>query len=325
MKLYKNSVFIVIGLVGIFAFYSAGFAQLNEPIEPIPLKLEVDQRKVNFGKKLFFDKRLSDDNSTACDSCHNLNEWGAENKQVSNGINQLQGSRNSPTLYNSALNFKQLWDGRADDLAHQVQGVVLSPIVMGMESWEAAIKKLESDAYYVKESEEIYGKKLDKYIVSDAIAEFEKTLLTPNSPFDRYLRGDENAITDEQKQGYQFFKSYGCSSCHQGANVGGNMFQKFGVLDDISLSQGSLSNDLGRYNVTKNEWDKRVFKVPSLRLATKTPPYFHDGSVKTIQEAVDIMTKFQLGRGVPEPHRDSIISFLDSLVGEKTQGGNSDE
>ncbi|MGH1427574.1 MAG: cytochrome-c peroxidase [Arenicella sp.] len=319
--LKKNSFAPLLCLSASIIFSSMAISQQSEPIEPIPVQLDVDERKVALGRKLFFDKRLSDDNSTSCDSCHDLNQWGAENKAVSNGISQLQGTRNSPTLYNSALNFRQLWDGRANDLAHQVQGVVLSPVVMGMKSWEDAIKKLEADDFYAKESLDIYGKKLDKLVVSDAIAEFEKTLLTPNSAFDRYLKGDQTAITAEQKTGYELFKAYGCSSCHQGANVGGNMFQKFGVLDDISLQNGTLSNDLGRFNVTKNEWDKRVFKVPSLRLATKTPPYFHDGSVKTIEDAVDIMIKYQLGRGVPQEHRDAIISFLDSLVGEKVQGG----
>ncbi len=316
----KNKLLLFICLSTSVGMSSIAISQQSEPIEPLPQKLEVDARKVSFGKKLFFDKRLSDDNSTSCESCHDLNAWGAENKSVSNGINQLQGTRNSPTLYNSALNFKQLWDGRANDLAHQVQGVVLSPVVMGMKSWEDAINRLKEDAYYAKASTDIYGKELDKYVVSDAIAEYEKTLLTPNSPFDQYLKGDQNAITAKQKTGYQLFKAYGCASCHQGANVGGNMFQKFGVLNDISLQKGSLSNDLGRYNVTKNEWDKRVFKVPSLRLATKTPPYFHDGSVKTIEDAVDIMIKYQLGRGVPIEHRDAIIAFLDSLVGEKVEG-----
>jgi len=137
-----------------------------------------------------------------------------------------------------------------------------------------------------------------------------------NSPFDQYLKGNVNAINDQQKKGYRLFKAYGCVACHQGQNVGGNMFQKFGVLQDITLEPGTLSKDLGRYNVTRNGWDKRVFKVPSLRLVTKTAPYFHDGSVATLEEAVDIMIKFQLGREVPQEDRQAIIAFLGTLVGE---------
>jgi cytochrome c peroxidase len=191
---------------------------------------------------------------------------------------------------------------------------------MGMISWADAIKKLDADQTYTDAFMNAYGKSMSKELVVDAIAEYEKTLITLNAPFDKYLRGESTAISANQKRGYELFKSYGCVSCHQGANVGGNMFQKFGVLQDINMQDGSLSDDLGRYTVTKNEWDKRVFKVPSLRLAVKTPPYFHNGSVKTIEEAVDIMIKYQLGRNVPSKDRDSIIDFLDSLVGEKPQG-----
>lgn len=300
-------------------------ASRNEPIQPLPTSVDVDPAKVEFGKQLFFDKRLSIDGSTSCESCHAIggdnDKWGADNnKSLSSGTGNQLGTRNSPTLYNSVFNFKQLWDGRADTLAHQVRGVVLSPTVMGMKSWEDVVNKLKDDQVYAEQSEKIYGSSLSKENITDAIAEYEKTLITPNSPFDQYLNGDDEAISDIQKAGYQLFKSYGCVSCHQGKNVGGNMFQKFGVLKDISLKTGDLSDDLGRYNVTKNEWDKRVFRVPSLRLATKTPPYFHNGSVKTIEEAVDIMIKYQLGRGVPQKDRDAIIAFLDSLVGEKLQG-----
>jgi len=182
------------------------------------------------------------------------------------------------------------------------------------------VKKLSDDSQYAKSFQQVYGQSMNEDLIVDAIAEYEKKLITPNSPFDQFLHGNEAAITAEQKQGYELFKAYGCVSCHQGKNVGGNMFQKFGVLKDINLQSGSLNEDLGRYEVTKNEWDKRVFKVPSLRLAVKTAPYFHDGSVPTIEEAVDIMIEFQLGRSVPVSDRSSIIAFLESLVGELPAG-----
>lgn len=294
----------------------------DEPIQPLPETVDVNPAKVAIGKKLFFDTRLSADGSTSCASCHDIDQWGAESRSVSEGIKRQLGSRNSPTVFNSAFNFKQFWDGRADDLSHQAEAPVVNPIEMGMASWDDVVTSLKEDAYYTGVFQSVYGQEISKGVIVDAIAEYEKTLITVNAPFDRFLRGDASAITEQQIKGYQLFKSYGCVSCHQGVNVGGNMFQKFGVLEDISMQKGSLSEDLGRYMVTRNEWDKRVFKVPSLRLATKTAPYFHNGSVETIRDAVDIMIKYQLGRGVPEHDIDSIIAFLESLVGEKPKGAN---
>lgn len=293
----------------------------GEPISPLPLKVDVNQAKARLGKMLFQDKRLSADNSISCASCHELSaSWGTDLHPVSTGINGQLGTRNSPTVYNSVFNFTQFWDGRAESLADQARGPVTNPIEMGMSSWEEAVKKLQSDSKYKQAFKSVYGGEMTPDRIVDAIAEFEKTLITPNAPFDRYLRGETDAIDETQKRGYELFKAYGCVSCHQGQNVGGNMFQKFGVLHDISLQEGSLANDLGRYNLTNNEWDKRVFKVPSLRLAMMTPPYFHDGSVATIEEAVGIMIQFQLGREVPKADKDAIIAFLGSLVGELPKG-----
>ncbi len=320
--------FFLVGVVCFLCIYSPlSSAQSNEPIEPLPTSIDVDKKKAALGRQLFFDTLLSSDNNISCASCHDIGAWGAENRDVSEGVKRQLGERNSPTVFNSAFNFKQFWDGRADDLSHQAAGPVVNPIEMGMASWNDVIKKLKHDQRPRKDSSytsafmDAYGKDISKELVTDAIAEYEKTLITPNAPFDRYLRGDTGAITSTQKRGYELFKSYGCVACHQGANVGGNMFQKIGVLNDINMNPGSLSDDLGRYTVTRNEWDKRVFKVPSLRLAVKTPPYFHNGSVKTIEEAVDIMIKYQLGREVPQEDRDAIIQFLESLVGEKPEGG----
>lgn len=304
----------------ILAFLSAS-CLANEPISPIPEKLEYNAEQAEFGKSLFFDKRLSADNTLSCASCHNLQSgFGAESSKVSTGIKNQLGTRNSPTVFNSALNFTQFWDGRASTLQHQASEPVVNPVEMGMTTWEQAINNIKSDPNYVKLAKSLYNSELNEHVVTHALAEFEKTLLTPNSPFDRYLKGDQSAISEQQKKGYSLFKAYGCVSCHQGTNVGGNMFQKFGVLNDIAMQRGTLAKDLGRYNITGNEWDKRVFKVPSLRLAVKTPPYFHDGSVATIEEAVEIMIKFQLGREVPKNDRQAIIAFLNSLVGELPKG-----
>jgi len=324
-RLFTSCISGGLWLICVFQVSMVG-AQSNEPIQPLPTSVVVDQAKVKLGKRLFFDTLLSSNNAISCASCHDVGAWGAENRSVSEGVKNQLGDRNSPTVFNSVFNFKQFWDGRADDLSHQALGPVVNPIEMGMSSWDDVVQKLKYDQRPRKDSSytaafmEAYGKDISKELIVDAIAEYEKTLITPNAPFDRYLKGNFNAISEEQKRGYELFKSYGCVSCHQGKNVGGNMFQKFGVLNDISMQAGSLSNDLGRYQVTKNEWDKRVFKVPSLRLATKTAPYFHNGSIDTIQEAVDIMIKYQLGRGVPAKDRDAIISFLESLVGDRPEG-----
>jgi cytochrome c peroxidase len=287
-----------------------------EPLQPLPTKVEVIAPKAALGKMLFNDKRLSKDNSISCASCHNLGTAGVDKKRFSPGVGGTLGGRNSPTVFNASFNFRQFWDGRAADLVEQAGGPVVNPVEMASE-WPDVIAALSKDPQYPALFEAVYGKgsKIDESTITQAIAEFEKTLVTANSPFDRYLLGEEGALNANQKHGYELFKSYGCSSCHQGKNVGGNMFQKFGVLKDINLRKSEV-DDLGRFNITGNEWEKHVFKVPSLRLAVLTPPYFHDGSVETIQEAVNVMIEFQLGRSVPAEDRDDIIQFLHSLVGE---------
>ena len=295
------------------------FAQ--EPITPIPLTIETDSKKVTLGKKLFFDTILSSDNTISCASCHDLkSKFGTDLTSVSTGVNGHKGTRNSPTIYNSVFNFSQFWDGRANNLSQQALEPITNTLEMGMPSWQQTVAKIKKIAEYKELFAAAYDGEITKENTADAIAEFGKTLITPNSIFDQYLRGNKEAITSEQKRGYEIFKSYGCVACHQGMNVGGNMYQKFGVVKDINLLDGTLNNDLGRYNITGNEWDKRVFKVPSLRLAAKTPPYFHDGSIATLDEAVGIMIEFQLGRKVPKKDKKAIIRFLESLVGEIPEG-----
>ena len=297
----------------------AAFA--SDAIEPIPQSLNADPDMAALGAKLFFDTRLSRDGSISCASCHELTtKFGTDLTPVSIGVGGQRGNRNSPTVFNAALNFTQFWDGRAEDLAAQAIEPVINPVEMGMRSWDDVEDRLDGDSEYQSLSQSIFGGKLNARNIQLAIAEYQKTLLTPNSPMDRYLNGDRTALSEQELRGYQLFQSYGCVSCHQGRNVGGNLFQKFGVLKDINLSRSSLNQDLGRYEVTGNEWDKRVFKVPSLRLAARTPPYFHDGSIATLEEAVNIMIEFQLGRTVPEADQQAIIAFLNALVGEIPEG-----
>jgi len=313
-KVFNNRFSIISVLLLLTGFTAALSSYASEPILPIPQSLPHDPAKAALGKQLFSDPRLSRDDSLSCESCHFLDRAGVDFVDRSRGIDGKINKRNSPTVYNSALNFRQLWDGKAETLEMQAMMAVKAPDVMGMPSWDAVAEKLASIEDYEGQFKKLYGE-LNGDNIQHAIAEFERTLLTPNSPFDRFLKGDVNAISPLAKQGYQYFKSYGCVSCHQGANVGGNLFQKLGVLKDINRLDG-FGSDLGRFGVTGNEWDKRVFKVPSLRLVTLTPPYFHDGSVQTLREAIDIMTEFQLGRQVPEEHKDAIVEFLKTLPGE---------
>ena len=303
LRVFKVALFIAVSSV----------VNAQEPIRPIPAVTDVDPAIVSLGEKLFSETRLSTDGTYSCNTCHLLDKYGVDLVPASLGARFSK--RNSPTIYNVRHNFKQLWDGRAEDL--HVQLDILGPV-----DWEKGLKLLQDDPEYPQLFRTVFGKEMSIPLIKDAIVEFEKSLVTPNSPFDQYLAGNEQAISEDAKKGYSLFKQYGCVACHQGVNVGGNIFQKFGLIKDIQLRSEPI-DDFGRFNVTKNEWDKFVFKVPSLRLAVHTPPYFHDGSVKTIEEAVGIMIEFQLQRTVPDSDRDQIIEFLKTLPGEIKEGGNN--
>jgi cytochrome c peroxidase len=289
-------------------------AETNEPIEPIPLTVDLDERKVRLGNKLFHDPLLSRDNTISCASCHSLDKGGTDQLPQSVGIDGQVGDRNSPTVFNAAYNFTQFWDGRADTLEDQADGPVHNPKEMGS-NWQQVVGKLKQSSFYVAEFNAIYPGGLKTQNIRDAIVTFERSLITPNGRFDRYLRGDHNALTAEELNGYRLFKEYGCSSCHQGTNVGGNLFEKFGVMH-VKERSGKSKNDLGRYNVTGEESDRYVFKVPSLRNVALTPPYFHDGSAKTLEEAVDTMAVFQIARTLTPDDRRDIVRFLTTLTGE---------
>lgn len=301
-----------------------GTASALEPISPLPEKIDVDADKVALGKKLFMDPRLSANGTVSCHSCHTMEQWGADGRAVSIGINGQTGRRNSPTVFNAALNFRQFWDGRAANLEEQALMPILDPVEMGFQSLDEMAAAIASDPEYKESFTQVFDGEPNPRRIADALAEFQKTLITPDSAFDQYLRGDADALTERQKTGYELFKGYGCVSCHQGQLVGGNMFQKFGALKDIQLRSGGNIGDLGRYEITGNEWDKYVFKVPSLRLVSKTAPYFHDGSAATLQDAVDVMLEFQVSRDVPTEDRDAIIDFLGTLAGTHPLNNNQD-
>jgi cytochrome c peroxidase len=292
----------------------------SEPIQPLQA-VTLDSAKVSLGKQLFHDKRLSGDNTVACASCHSLDKGGTDQQVHSTGIGGAQGGINAPTVLNASYNFCQFWNGRASTLEDQVDGPPNNPKEMGS-NWAQISDKLKSDDQYIREFRAIYNDAPCKEHVCDAIATFERSLVTVNSPFDKYLKGDETAIDEEQKKGYNLFKSYGCASCHQGANIGGNLFQKFGIMSDYFKDRGTPETDAdqGRYAVSKRECDRHVFKVPSLRNLTLTAPYFHDGSATTIPQAVEVMAKYQLGRPIDPDSLRAITRFLESLTGDQPGG-----
>jgi len=281
----------------------------SEPIKPIPNEIKVDAKKVQLGKKLFFDPILSKDGSISCATCHDLQNGGDDGLKFSFGIGGQEGNINSPTVYNAVFNFRQFWDGRARDLKEQATGPIENPVEMG-HTMVAAVETLHKNKMYVKEFNAVYVNGITKDNIVDAIAEFEKALITPNSPFDKYLKGDKEAIGEKAKEGYILFKSKGCILCHHGMNVGGNFYNKFGIYEDADTEH------LGRYNITKREEDKHVFKVPSLRNIALTAPYMHDGCASTLKEAVELMTKYQLGRYMEKGDTEAIVAFLESLTGE---------
>lgn len=292
----------------------------SEPITPLLPAKGLSQAKISLGKALFHDPRLSEDSSISCASCHDLSAGGADKGPLSFGVNGTPGVTNTPTVYNSSLNFVQFWNGRAANLHAQVNGPVNNPIEMNT-SWPNIIERLQQDEKLKQNFAALYPDGLTAENMRDVIAEFERSLITLNAPFDRWLKGDQAALSATQEQGYQLFKSYGCISCHQGQNVGGNMFAYFGAVNDISeyfkVRATPLSEaDLGRFSETNNPDDRYLFKVPSLRLASRTAPYFHDGTVKDLATAIKIMGRFQLGREIPEQHIASISAFIRSLAGE---------
>lgn len=291
-------------------------AAMVEPIPPLPASHELDPAKVSLGNQLFHDPLLSHDNTISCSSCHSLTTGGTDRLVHSVGVDGKRGSINAPTVFNSGLNFVQFWDGRAATLEEQIDGPMNNPSEMGS-NWNEVLDKLRAASGYTNSFAAIYSDGIQAANVRDAIATFERSLITPNSRFDRYLTGETKALTAEELEGYRLFKNYGCASCHQGMNVGGNLFQKFGVMADYFAKRGDIGKaDYGRYNVTGNEADRYVFKVPSLRNISVTAPYFHDGSAATLEEAVDIMGLYQLGRTLTPAETNMIVKFLKSLTGE---------
>jgi len=287
-------------------------------ITPIPLTNHTNLNKALLGKKLFFDTKLSKDNTIACVSCHQLPGGGADTLSYSLGVNNKKGGMNSPTVLNSVYNFVQFWDGHASSLQEQAKGPIENPVEMA-NSMQNVVKTLKNDTFYNNKFNKIYPEGVTAENILNALAEFEKSLTTPNSKFDRYLRGDKTAMSTQELKGWKKFNDLGCISCHNGVNIGANMYQKAGVIIPIEDH-----DSLGRYNITKRNLDKFVFKVPSLRNVALTAPYFHNGSVETLHKAIFQMAYHQIGVVLEDEDIQEIIAFLKTLTGESPKILNRD-
>lgn len=294
----------------------------NEPIRPVPDSIAYDARKAALGNVLYHDTRLSADGTISCATCHGLNTGGVDNKRYSEGIKGQLGGVNAPTVYNACFNFAQFWDGRAGTLAEQAGGPPLNPVEMGCQSFDEIVARLSADKAFVDSFRVAYPEGLSQATITDAIAEFEKTLVTPNSAFDRYLKGDKSALTAEQTEGYDLFKKYDCATCHAGVNMGGLTYELMGqranYFEDRELTQksGLTDGDNGRWAQTKVERDRYRFKTPTLRNVALTWPYYHDGSVATLNEAITMMAKYQVGREMSPEEARKVETFLQALTGE---------
>jgi len=285
------------------------------PLTPLPqMSAPASPALVELGRRLFHDVRLSGDDTVSCASCHVIDQGGVDHQPTAVGVAGRMGEANAPTVLNAAFNFRQFWDGRAATLEEQAAGPVHNPIEMNS-NWPQVLGKLAGDEEYRRLARAAAGQPLDADLIVRAIAAFERTLITPDAPFDRHLRGDEAALSAQARRGHRLFLDLGCVACHQGVNVGGNLFANLGVMGDFFAGRVVKKIDLGRYNVTGLDADRHKFKVPGLRNVALTAPYFHDGSVATLGEAVDIMARYQLGLELARADRDAIVAFLMSLTG----------
>ena len=290
----------------------------SEPVRPIVQSQSVDERKVALGRILYHDTRLSSDNTVSCATCHDLATGGVDNKQYSEGVDGQKGGVNAPTTYNAVYNFVQFWDGRAVTLADQAAGPPLNPVEMASKSFDEIVEKLSADKALTKEFEAVYADGWSQDNITNAIEEFERTLITPNSPFDKYLLGDDNAISAQAKQGYDLFKEWGCATCHAGVNLGGETYELMGLRRHYFEDRGMelTEEDNGRYKQTMEERDRHRFKVPGLRNVELTWPYYHDGTRATLSEAVADMAIYQSGVELTEEENAAIVAFLRTLTGE---------
>ncbi len=300
------------------------FAPLPEVVDNPDNPLS--DEKVELGKMLFYDPRLSQSGLFSCNSCHNLATYGVDNLPTSLGHRWAVGPRNSPTVLNAALHSSQFWDGRAKDVEEQAAGPILNPIEMAIPDENLAVDRIRSMPEYLERFERAFPDEdspLSYANIANAIGAFERTLLTPDR-FDQFLQGDADALSDEELAGLQVFIDNGCAACHSGPALGGNMLARFGVVESyweatrefLTIDQPTMPMDVGRFAVTQNAADLYVFKTPSLRNITRTYPYFHDGSVWSLRDATQIMARVQLGSEIDEGDMAKLMAFYQTLEGE---------
>lgn len=302
------------------AYYNDGLVgeRAAEPVRPIVAAPEVDESKVKLGFQLFHDTRLSVDNTVSCASCHALETGGVDNHQYSHGVEERLGGVNAPTVYNAVYNFVQFWDGRAKTLADQAAGPPLNPMEMASTSFDEIIAKLQADKEFAKAFKAVYPDGLTQANITNAIEEFERTLVTPNSQFDKWLLGDAAALTAEELRGYELFKENGCATCHVGINLGGESYELMGLRRHYFAERGLelTEEDNGRFKETKQERDRHRFKTPGLRNVALTWPYYHDGTRLTMHDAVRDMALYQCDVELADADIDAIVAFLYTLTGE---------
>jgi cytochrome c peroxidase len=288
----------------------------NEPIFPIPPNGALDYARLELGSVLYNDKRLSRDGEFSCASCHQLDHGGSDGRVVGLGTKESD-ALNTPSIFNAKFNFRQNWDGSAQSLAEQLD-MTVRQYGNKDHAWDELLARLNKDTELVKRFARIYRKtQITRADFTDAMVYYVNSLTTPNCRFDQYLQGDRNAIDEDELRGYTLFKDYGCVSCHQGVNIGGNLYQRFGIFYDYFRARGNIKKaDYGRINVTGRSTDMHVFKVPSLRNVALTAPYLHDGQVKTLGRAVSLMGTTQLGVDIKKKDIALIVKFLKTLTGD---------
>ena len=316
-------------LAGVFStpLQAADWRALPD-VAPAPMDNPTTQAKVELGKKLYMDPRFSSTGTVSCNSCHNVMEGGDDSRPTSMGVHGKTGGRNAPTVWNSAFHSVQFWDGRANLLEDQAKGPVANPVEMGMKDVETAMSRVRKISGYKAEFEKVFGKGgMTVGNAAKAVAAFERTLITPNSPYDRFVKGDKTALTAQQQRGMEKFAATGCANCHSGAAFNGptmpfgqGFYAKFPTFSDNAyVSKYNLMADKGREEATGKAADAHMFRVPTLRNITDTAPYFHNGSVNDLGEAVRVMAKTQLNKDLSDEDVADIVAFLSSLTGEYPQ------
>lgn len=284
----------------------------KEPISPLPQEVEINKEKALLGKLLFEDPLFSKDHSTSCLTCHNIYEGGADAKELSFGFNGQSGTIHSPTVLNARYNFRQFWNGRAKDLAEQIDGPIHNPLEHNMDK-KLIQSRLNNSAFYREKFYKIYAVRTIGYEhFVDALVAFENALITPNAKFDRYLRG-EISLSPQEQEGYKLFKQYGCITCHNGINIGANSYQKMGTFKEYKTPKSYPDRSV----ITQKQSHKNVFKVPTLRNIALTAPYFHDASAATLEDAIETMSIFNLGVRLSKDETHKIALFLQTLTGEQ--------